>query len=144
VPLALRTVPLGPEAVSLASISRLRRTKAPARRVGTGPLHVLRSPLLGSPAAVPPPGRAAVPSRPLPPLSPSPETGVFRCPPEIAAMVAAAAERFDAIEEAHLDALLDRIGEAEVVLMGEASHGTSEFYRMRQRITRRLIEEKGF
>lgn len=77
-------------------------------------------------------------------MSPSPETGVFRGPPEIAAMVAAAAEPFESIEEAHLDALLDRIGEAEVVLMGEASHGTSEFYRMRQRITRRLIEEKGF
>ena len=31
-----------------------------------------------------------------------------------------------------------------MVLIGEASHGTSEFYRMRARITQRLIEAKGF
>jgi erythromycin esterase-like protein len=42
------------------------------------------------------------------------------------------------------DALLDRIGEARVVLLGEASHGTHEFYRERALITRRLIAEKGF
>jgi erythromycin esterase-like protein len=40
--------------------------------------------------------------------------------------------------------LLDLIGDARVVLLGEASHGTHEFYRERARITRRLIEEKGF
>ena len=37
-----------------------------------------------------------------------------------------------------------RIGDAKVVLLGEASHGTSEFYRMRDRITRELIAKKGF
>mgnify|MGYP000435187946 CR=1 FL=1 len=37
-----------------------------------------------------------------------------------------------------------RIGDRRVVLIGEATHGTSEFYRMRARITRKLIEEKGF
>ncbi len=42
------------------------------------------------------------------------------------------------------DALLDRIGDARCVLIGEASHGTHEFYRERARITRRLIEERGF
>jgi erythromycin esterase-like protein len=42
------------------------------------------------------------------------------------------------------DALLELVGEAEVVLLGEASHGTHEFYRERARITRRLIEELGF
>jgi erythromycin esterase-like protein len=42
------------------------------------------------------------------------------------------------------DALLDLIGDARVVLLGEASHGTHEFYRERARITRRLIEEKEF
>jgi erythromycin esterase-like protein len=42
------------------------------------------------------------------------------------------------------DALLALIGEARVVLLGEASHGTHEFYRERARITRRLIKEKGF
>jgi erythromycin esterase-like protein len=41
------------------------------------------------------------------------------------------------------DPLMDRIGDARVMLLGEASHGTHEFYRERARITRRLIEEKG-
>lgn len=42
------------------------------------------------------------------------------------------------------DALLQWIGERRFVLIGEASHGTHDFYRERARITRRLIEEKGF
>jgi erythromycin esterase-like protein len=42
------------------------------------------------------------------------------------------------------EALLDAIGDARLVLLGEASHGTHEFYRERARITRWLIEEKGF
>jgi erythromycin esterase-like protein len=41
-------------------------------------------------------------------------------------------------------ALLERIGNARVVLIGEASHGTHEFYRERAEITRRLIEQHGF
>jgi len=43
-----------------------------------------------------------------------------------------------------LDVLLDRVGNARVVMLGEASHGTHEFYAWRAVITRRLIEEKGF
>ena len=54
------------------------------------------------------------------------------------------AEAFSTLEEASLDPLLKRIGKARVVLIGEASHGTSEFYRMRALITKRLIEEKNF
>ena len=42
------------------------------------------------------------------------------------------------------DRLLEMIGDARVVLLGEASHGTHEFYRERAAITKRLIEEKGF
>lgn len=42
------------------------------------------------------------------------------------------------------DALLDAIGDARLVLLGEATHGTHEFYAERTRITQRLIEEKGF
>lgn len=42
------------------------------------------------------------------------------------------------------DELLERIGDASIVLLGEASHGTHEFYRERAQITRRLIEERGF
>ena len=40
--------------------------------------------------------------------------------------------------------IFDRFGERRVVLLGEASHGTSEFYRARAAITRRLIEEHDF
>lgn len=43
-----------------------------------------------------------------------------------------------------LDPLLERIGEARYVLLGEASHGTSEYYQWRARISQRLIREKGF
>jgi len=42
------------------------------------------------------------------------------------------------------DALLALIGDARIVLLGEASHGTHEFYRERARITKRLIAEHGF
>jgi erythromycin esterase-like protein len=42
------------------------------------------------------------------------------------------------------DPLLELIGDARIVLLGEASHGTHEFYGERARITRRLIEERGF
>jgi erythromycin esterase-like protein len=45
---------------------------------------------------------------------------------------------------ADYDALVDRARNARVVLLGEASHGTHEFYRERARITRRLIAECGF
>jgi erythromycin esterase len=43
-----------------------------------------------------------------------------------------------------LDILIDRIGESQFVLLGEASHGTSEFYKWRSEITKRLILEKKF
>ena len=46
--------------------------------------------------------------------------------------------------EADLDALVDRVGDARLVLLGEASHGTSEYYRWRTAITMRLVVERGF
>jgi erythromycin esterase-like protein len=42
------------------------------------------------------------------------------------------------------DSLLALVGNARFVLVGEASHGTHEFYRIRAEITKRLIREKGF
>ena len=42
------------------------------------------------------------------------------------------------------DALLDTIGDAQFVLIGEATHGTHEFYRVRAQITKRLLTERGF
>lgn len=47
-------------------------------------------------------------------------------------------------EPADLDPLLARIGDARYVLLGEASHGTAEYYTWRAAITQRLIQEKGF
>jgi protein-L-isoaspartate(D-aspartate) O-methyltransferase len=64
--------------------------------------------------------------------------------PNLGQEIAAACEPFEAIETATLDQLLARVGDARIVLIGEATHGTSEFYRMRARISRELIEKKGF
>lgn len=63
---------------------------------------------------------------------------------DLEGLIAEEAEPFASIAEADLDPLLERIGDAKVVLIGEASHGTSEFYRMRVRITKELIERRGF
>jgi len=46
--------------------------------------------------------------------------------------------------DSDVDALVERIGDAQVVLLGEASHGTSEYYTWRARLSKRLISEKGF
>ncbi|AKS43031.1 protein-L-isoaspartate(D-aspartate) O-methyltransferase [Wenzhouxiangella marina] len=82
-------------------------------------------------------GGAPPPERP-----PHPSFSIRRR--HLAHRIGEASEPFDAIEQADLSGLLERIGEARVVLIGEASHGSSEFYRMRARITRALIEERGF
>lgn len=65
-------------------------------------------------------------------------------PPKPVQAIAAACEQFDTVESANLEPLLARIGDARVVLLGEATHGTSEFYRMRENISRELIDRKGF
>lgn len=46
--------------------------------------------------------------------------------------------------KASLDPLFERIGDARIVMLGEASHGTHEYYTWRSHISKRLIEEKGF
>jgi erythromycin esterase len=48
------------------------------------------------------------------------------------------------VDAGDFDVLLDRIGDARAVLLGEASHGTHEFYSWRARLTERLINECGF
>ncbi len=65
-------------------------------------------------------------------------------PEPLAEQVERAATHFPDIESANLAGLMDRIGNARVVLLGEATHGTAEFYDMRARITRELIQQKGF
>ena len=73
----------------------------------------------------------------------APPTGAF-IQETLVKKIADAAEPFGSIETVDLGPLLERIGDARIVLLGEATHGTSEFYRMRERISRELIVKKGF
>src|SRR5438270_848747 len=59
-------------------------------------------------------------------------------------VIRAAAEPLPALNDPAFGRLFDRFADARVVLLGEASHGTSEFYRARAAITRALIERHGF
>ena len=70
--------------------------------------------------------------------APTPKSISTRC------VLRAAAEPLPPINDAEFSKAFDRFGSKRVVLLGEASHGTSEFYRARAAITRRLIEEHGF
>lgn len=62
----------------------------------------------------------------------------------LAQQIARAAEPLPGFDDPNFGKLFDRFGGKRVVLLGEASHGTSEFYRARAAITRRLIAEHGF
>ncbi len=59
-------------------------------------------------------------------------------------MIADAAEDLPAFENSAFGELFERFADRRVVLLGEASHGTSEFYQARAAITRHLIEHHGF
>ena len=61
-----------------------------------------------------------------------------------AAVLRAAAEPLPLLNDPAFGAVFDRFAQSRIVLLGEASHGTSEFYRARAAITRRLIERHGF
>src|SRR5437660_9435610 len=64
---------------------------------------------------------------------------------ELARVLRRRAEKLPEPERAdEFGACFDRFGDARVVLLGEATHGTSEFYRARAAITRRLIVDHGF
>jgi protein-L-isoaspartate(D-aspartate) O-methyltransferase len=58
--------------------------------------------------------------------------------------IAAAAEPLPEIDDPAFAALFDRFADRRVVLLGEASHGTHEFYAARAAITRRFVEQHGF
>jgi len=65
--------------------------------------------------------------------------------PDAAAIRAVAAAAVPLLgTPADFDPLLALVGDARVVLLGEASHGTHDFYRVRAEITKRLIRERGF
>jgi len=108
----------------------IRRVGDGFRREGLGGVRFV--PLIGvagwpEPGPVPRPGHAGAGDRAA-----------------TTALLREAAEPIDSIDDVEIDALLDRIGDARVVLLGEATHGTSEFYRMRARITRELVVRRGF
>ena len=48
------------------------------------------------------------------------------------------------MNEEDLQPLMDLVGDSQIVLLGEASHGTHEYYTWRANITKKLIREKGF
>ena len=59
-------------------------------------------------------------------------------------MIAEAGEELPAFDDPAFGKLFDRFADRRVVLLGEASHGTSEFYQARAAITRHLIAHHGF
>jgi erythromycin esterase-like protein len=63
---------------------------------------------------------------------------------ELTAQLRAAAEPLLSPDAPEFAAAFDRFGDARVVLLGEATHGTHEFYAARAAITRRLVERHGF
>ena len=67
-----------------------------------------------------------------PPRAPSP-------PATLARLVREVAEPLESIDDPDLGSLLERIAHSRLVLIGEATHGTSEFYRLRARITQELV-----
>jgi len=69
---------------------------------------------------------------------------ISRPEPAIAHLIREACQPISDIGEVELGPLLEQIGDARVVLLGEATHGTSEFYRMRARITTELVMRRGF
>lgn len=68
--------------------------------------------------------------------------GVFHVEQSLEEAVRIHAKPFDS--PADLTPILEAIGDAKIVMLGEASHGTSEFYTVRAELSKRLIQEKGF
>lgn len=128
-------IPVGPDGRD-QRLLRVRRDGSEFHEEDLGPVRFV--PLVGAQAWPERSTSAAATPKPLMVATDSPLTD------ETAAIVREAAHPFTDIDTAELGPLLERIGDARVVLVGEASHGTSEFYRMRDRITRALIVHKGF
>jgi protein-L-isoaspartate(D-aspartate) O-methyltransferase len=123
-------IPIGPDPRQqhLVRMTRVTHERFDEERLG----QVRFVPLVGEDAWEP----GIVPVGVSPPRGTRPAT--------IATLIREAAEPIADIGDVELGPLLDRIGQSKVVLLGEATHGTSEFYRMRARITRELITKRGF
>ncbi|HWL13380.1 MAG TPA: erythromycin esterase family protein, partial [Ureibacillus sp.] len=59
-------------------------------------------------------------------------------------LISAIKEQSLPLNDQGLDKIIEAIGDARIVMIGEASHGTSEFYTIRAELSKRLIEQKGF
>ncbi len=59
-------------------------------------------------------------------------------------LIAAIKEQSLPLNDESLDKMIEAVGEARIVMIGEASHGTSEFYTIRAELSKRLIHQKGF
>lgn len=124
-------IPVGPTPREQDLVRVRRRSDGNFDRESLGGVRFV--PLIGAQGWQEPPAPAA--RRQIP--------GVSR-PAVVATLIREAAEPLDDIDRGDVDGLIDRIGDARVVMLGEATHGTSEFYRMRARVTRELILRKGF
>ncbi len=122
-------IPIGPDESSQSLVRVVREADGGFRRE---PIMSVRFvPLIGEQGW--PEERSAV-------HAPGASTGTK----SIAKLIRETAEPIDDPDTASVEALLERIGDARLVLLGESTHGTSEFYRMRARITRQLIEKFDF
>jgi erythromycin esterase-like protein len=99
----------------------------PARETETTPAPVEQPRTFAEPAPAPAPTRRAL-----------------RTPHGPVGHIALAAEPLPDLDDPAFGRLFERFGDARVVLLGEASHGTSEFYRARAAITRWLVENHGY
>jgi len=85
---------------------------------------------------------------PTPPPAPEPDPGPGPVPPEIAAWVEVNALPFDgahlSLPHTDIEFLRDLVGDARIVALGENTHGTRDFFEMKARILRFLVEEMGF
>ncbi|MBL8689350.1 MAG: protein-L-isoaspartate(D-aspartate) O-methyltransferase, partial [Rhodospirillaceae bacterium] len=130
-------MPVGDDLQSQRLVKLTRRSETEFDEEDLGP--VMFVPLIGEhgwsedEAGRAPPRRAA---RPLLTREPKAEP--------LPLAIKAAAEPLPDFDDPAFAAAFDRFADARVVLLGEASHGTSEFYRARAAITRRLIEKHGF
>ncbi|MCK1735898.1 erythromycin esterase family protein [Bradyrhizobium sp. 138] len=77
-------------------------------------------------------------------LSPSAEQVRERTNRELIDLLHEAGEHLPAPEQEDFTSYFNRFGQAKLVMLGEATHGTSEFYRARAAITRQMIEHHGF
>ena len=121
-------IPVGPDESSQELVRVVRQGEERFRQETLAPVRFV--PLIGEQGW---PDRKRVASAPA-----------VRQSRAVSILVREAAERITDLESAPVDALLERVGNARVVLLGESTHGTSEFYRMRARITRALVERAGF